>query len=603
MKKQLFRFILTGFLLLSFVTLAQTNSYPVTLVNGKEYYQYTVQPGEGLLAISRKFDISVDEISKATPEVKDGLKAGQQVLIPVPKKAGKKLFGKSNPTPDFIQYKVGKKQTLFSICRKFKVNEEDVLRYNPALKDGLQEGTILQIPKFSSEKVKADNDQHVNANSQPAHADKADNKPTSKTHIVKENETLFAISKHYKVDILDIIKSNPGCDTKLVVGSELKIPIASKSKGQKKESNALESKTTKDEPKIVEKPVVKVVEKKNIKIAFLLPLMLDQPKNDPSVERFVNFYEGALLAINEAKKLGISFEVYTYDTEKSEDRVREILNNPELKTVDLIIGPAFSNQVPIVEDFSKENKINTLIPFTSKIPDIDTNPYLFQFNPGPDSELELISDLITGKYKNAHIVFAQLQGISPLDEGRIRAETLQKKLTKEHKSFSKIELTTSDNVDFTSVLKKGAKNIVIFNSDKFSNVSPFLPSLEDLKPIDIILFKQYSWRNQSEKTPQGIFVSPFITKYNPSLVNEFNLEFDTYFGKDVTADSPRYDLLGYDLSRYFITLIRHNGGKFGSKINSNNLEKGIQSEPLFERSSTNSGFINQRVYLGEDQAQ
>jgi LysM repeat protein len=603
MKKQLFRFILTGFLQLSFVTLAQTNSYPVTLVNGKEYYQYTVQPGEGLLAISRKFDISVDEISKATPEVKDGLKAGQQVLIPVPKKAGKKLFGKSNPTPDFIQYKVGKKQTLFSICRKFKVNEEDVLKYNPAIKDGLQEGTILQIPKFSTEKVKVDNDAHVNTNSQPAHADKSDTKPTFKTHIVKESETLFAISKRYKVDILDIIKSNPGCDTKLVVGSELKIPIPVKTKGQKKENIALDVKTTKVEPKIIEKPVVKVVEKKNIKIAFLLPLMLDQPKNDPSVERFINFYEGALLAINEAKQHGISFEIYTYDTEKSEDRVKEILNNPELKTVDLIIGPAFSNQVPIVEDFSKENKINTLIPFTSKIPDIDSNPYLFQFNPGQDSELELISDLIMGKYKNAHIIFAELPGISPLDDGRIRVEALQKKLTKEHKSFSKIELGTSENMDITSVLKKGAKNIVIFNSDKFSNVSPFLSSLEDAKPLDIILFKQYSWRNQSEKIPQGIFISPFLMKYNPSLVNEFNLEYDQYFGKDVTADSPRYDLLGYDLSRYFITLIRHNGGKFGSKINSNNLEKGIQSEPLFERSSNNSGFINQRVYLGEDQAQ
>jgi hypothetical protein len=34
-----------------------------------------------------------------------------------------------------------------------------------------------------------------------------------------------------------------------------------------------------------------------------------------------------------------------------------------------------------------------------------------------------------------------------------------------------------------------------------------------------------------------------------------------------------------------------------------NLEKSIQSEPLFERSSNNSGFINQRVYLGEDKVQ
>jgi hypothetical protein len=57
------------------------------------------------------------------------------------------------------------------------------------------------------------------------------------------------------------------------------------------------------------------------------------------------------------------------------------------------------------------------------------------------------------------------------------------------------------------------------------------------------------------------------------------------------------------LSNYFISLIHRYGGKFSNKINSNNLIKGIQSEPLFERSSGNSGYINQRVYLGEDKAQ
>ena len=606
MKKQLFRFIFAAFFLSSFITLAQNNNSPVILVNGKEYYQYTVQPSEGLLSIGRKFDISVEEITKATPEVKDGLKVGQQILIPVPKKTGKSLFGKSKPAPDFIQYKVGRKQTLFSICRKFKVSEEDVLKYNPAIKDGLQEGTVLQIPVFLSENNKKENEKLLKTNSQSTHSDNSDTKPKFVTHKVKVEETLFSISKRYKVDILDIIKLNPGCDTRLVVGSELKIPVpvVVKSKGQK-DKMVLESKTTKVEAKIVEKPIsIKNAEKKIIKIAFLLPFMLDQPKSDPSVERFVNFYEGALLAINEAKQRGISFEIYTYDTEKSEERVTEILNNPEIKTVDLIIGPAFSNQVPIVDDFSKANKINTLIPFTSKVPDIDTNPYLFQFNPGQDSELDLITELITGKYKNAHIVFAELQDISPLDDGRIRVEALQKKLTKVHKSFSNIDVTSEENADFTKVLKKGEKNLIIFNSDKFSTVSPFLNSLTLASTTyDIILFKQYNWRSQPEKTPQSIFISPFITKFNPSLVNEFNLEYDQYFGKDAATDSPRFDLLGYDLSKYFITLIRHNGGKFGTKINSNNQEKGIQSEPLFERSTTGSGFINQRVYLGEDKAQ
>ena len=45
------------------------------------------------------------------------------------------------------------------------------------------------------------------------------------------------------------------------------------------------------------------------------------------------------------------------------------------------------------------------------------------------------------------------------------------------------------------------------------------------------------------------------------------------------------------------------GNKFNNKINSVNFEKGIQSDPLFERNSNNSGYINQRVYLGEDKAQ
>jgi len=604
MKKQLFKIILAGFLLISLFTFAQKNNYPVKTINGIEYYQYTVQPSEGLLAIGRKFKISAEEIIKASPEVKDGLKVGQEILIPLPKKAGKKLVTKPGTNSNFIQYTVEKKQTLFSISRKFNVSEGDISKNNPGIEKGIHAGMVLLIPKARKENKQNEIEKPANKDSKIDHTDTADKKPKFTTHKVQPDETLFSISKRYKVEIPEIIKLNPGSRSKLVVGSDLKIPSTevTKTKGQKKDSAVLGLKSNKT---VEKQSLYKNSEKKNIRIAFLLPLMLDQPKNDPSVDRFVNFYEGAILAINEAKQRGISFEVYTYDTEKSEERITEILNNPELKTVDLIIGPAFSNQVPIVEDFAKENKINTLIPFTSKVPDIDSNPYLFQFNPGPETELELISNLIiSGKYKNTHIVFAELEDISTMDEGKIRVETLKKKMTKEHRNFSTIDLNNPDNINLKTALKKGDKNLIIFNSDRYSNVSPYLNTLIlESTGYDIVLFKQYSWRNQEEKTPQSIFISPFLTKFNPDSMTQFNLQFDQNFGKDVTTDSPRYDLLGYDLSNYFISLIQRNEGKFGKKINSNNLIKGIQSDPLFERSSVNSGFINQRVYLGEDKAQ
>jgi len=604
MKKQLSGIILAVFLLLSLITTAQTNNSPVTTIKGKEFYQYTVQSSEGLLSIGRKFDVSADDIVKASPEVKDGLKVGQVILIPVKKKSGKKSVSQSNTSVEFIQYKVGKKQTLFSICRKFKVTEEEVIKYNPGIEKGLKDGIVLQIPKLVQEKKKKEKEIAVNTDSKKIQADTADKKPVFKTHKVKANETLFSISRRYKVEIPDIIHLNPGADTKLVVGSDLRIPSKVSAKDLKKINQIHASTTPVEEARVVEKASVpKFTEYKNIKIAYLLPLMVDQVKKDAGDERFINFYEGSLLAINEAKQRGISFEVFTYDTEKSEDRIKEILNNPDLKSVDLIIGPAYSNLVPYIEKFAKENKINTLIPFTSKVSDIDTNPYLFQFNPGEDTELDFFTDMLNGKYKNTHIVFAEIQDISAMDEGKIRVDNLKKRLTKEHRTFSSIDLGSSDNVNFTNVLKKGERNMILFNTDKYSNISPFINSITSKSTLyDIVLFEQFNWRSQTDKSISTIYISPFVAKFNPTEINEYNQRFDQFFGKDVTSDSPRYDLLGYDLSNYFISLINRNGTKYGNKINSGNFVKGIQSDPLFERSASNSGFINQRVYLGEDKA-
>jgi len=82
-----------------------------------------------------------------------------------------------------------------------------------------------------------------------------------------------------------------------------------------------------------------------------------------------------------------------------------VLNNPELKTMDFIIGPAYTNQIPFVSDFAKENKINTLIPFSSKVYDVTLNPYLFQFNPGIDVEVKFVGELLRNEFKNDNIVF------------------------------------------------------------------------------------------------------------------------------------------------------------------------------------------------------
>jgi len=604
MKKKIISFILAGFLLISLTIVGQNKEYPTKKVNGIEYYLYTVQAGEGLFGIGRKFEVSPEDISKANPEVQKGIKTGQQILIPKQKKTADKISEKQaniNSSKVFKEHKVQKNETLFAISNKYNVSQEDIIKYNPEIEKGLREGIVLQIPKEGKEEKKIEKVEKKEVVSVQTKIEQDNNsidlsKIKHTTHLVQPKETLYSLGRLYNVKVVDIIRLNPGSAGKLVIGTEVNIPI---SEGA---STADSKPVSVVETEIIKPDSLKSADKeKVIKIAFLLPFMLNQDKLDPSVERFVDFYAGALMAIQEAKEKGIFLEIYTYDTEKSEEKIASVLSKPEIKNMDLIIGPAFTNQVSVVAAFAKENKINTLIPFSSKVPDIEYNPYLFQFNPGSETEIKFTLDLLNGKYKNAHIIFAEIPGISSFDEGKIRAEALQKELNSAQKSFTKMELTTSDNADFKTVLIKGEKNIVIFNTDKFAFISPFIEPLQtQAENYDLVLFKQYNWKNKNNKMPVSIYISPFRIKENSSKLTTYDELFTQRFGKEISLDSPRFDLLGYDLSGYFISLLHRYGNRFIDKIGSFNYTNDIQSQPMFERASNESGFSNQRLYLGED---
>lgn len=601
MKKKIFTFILAGFLLITLSLIGQNKTYPIKKINGIEYYIYTVQTSEGLYAIGRKFGISPDIISKTNPEIASGLKVGQKILIPIQNSSSQKKVEETsknnNPDQEFTEYKVKKRQTLFGISKKFNVSQEDIIKFNPEIANGLREGIILLIPKESKKSKKNEKNDKEEAliSKSTAQNNILEENKRNGIHLVRAQETLYSIARLYDVKVIDIIRLNPGSSTKLTIGSELKIPKSETDANKADVLNNLFSNTNSS---------TSGSENKIIRIAFLLPFMLDQDKPDSNLDRFLDFYAGALIAIEKAKEQGISSEIYTYDTEKSDEKITEILSKPELKNMDLIIGPAFSNQVPSVADFAKENRINTLIPFTSKVPEIDNNSYLFQFNPGTDMELKFTIDLLKKKFNKANIIFAELPGISSSDEGRIKFEALQKTFIKERKQFSNISLTTSDEANFKSVLNKREKNIIIFNTDKYAYISPFInPINANSNNFDIVLFEPYNWKNQKDKLAKNIYISPFKDDIDSIKLNDFDEYFAQLFYTNATIDSPRFDLLGYDLSYYFISLINRYPTNLINKIELFDLSKNIQSMPRFERISNESGFVNKQLYLGEDNTQ
>lgn len=619
MKKLIIKILPFVLIFLSTQLWALQKEFPTKVVNGTEYYIYTVQPAEGLFGISKRFNVTQAQINELNPQIHEGLKAGQEILIPVPAHPKKSEINSKTETPktniktntvnvknepEIVKHLVLKKQTLFAISRIYNINIDEIQQYNPEISNGLKEGMVLNIPinKTAKEETEKLNSQSVNTLKE---SKKLINKKTKDTlsyalHTVKEKETLYSISKLYNIDVQDIIILNPKSDEKLRIGSKLKIVLKPNSTVAKKETSSIEKRKSIEEEIKYNTRIFESVKpnKEPIKIAFLLPFMLENAKRDPSNDKFAEFYAGALIAINEAKSHGISFEIFTYDTEKSEEKIQEVLKNSELINMDFIIGPAYTNQISYVSNFVNENKINTLIPFSSKVYDVNTNPYLFQFNPGNDEEVKFVTELLNTEFKNENIIFCNIASVNVLDDGNDFSTELQNELNKSNRIFKSVDLFNAQTL--IPLIDNDKKNIIVFNTDKYSLVSNYIDSLNwSNKSNKIILYIEYGWQNVNALNIQNFCVAPFKIDYNGTEYKKFNSDFSNHYNWKATSSSPRYDILGYDLTNYFVAQIYNNGKNFSTKKNKLPLSMGIETKLSFERSSDRTGFTNRQLFIIE----
>ena len=119
------------------------------------------------------------------------------------------LFASAQPEDAVVKTIEGKKyyvhtvqagNTLYGIHKLYNTDLNKILDANPGLDDNLNIGQQIFIP------IETSNSDHYN------------------THVVSEGETLYGISKKYKVEIADLKNANPGIEEGIKIGQEIKIP-------------------------------------------------------------------------------------------------------------------------------------------------------------------------------------------------------------------------------------------------------------------------------------------------------------------------------------------------------------------------------------------
>lgn len=116
-----------------------------------------VEKGETIYGIAVKNNTTVSVLYELNPGLlENGLKVGQPINIPVKGEVSKEIKDTSEKTkPKTIV--VQPKQTIYSIAKENSVSQEQLMKWNPELINGLKQGTTL-IVGYSYDKVPYNDD-------------------------------------------------------------------------------------------------------------------------------------------------------------------------------------------------------------------------------------------------------------------------------------------------------------------------------------------------------------------------------------------------------------------------------------------------------------
>ena len=543
---------------------AQTESWPKDTVDGVVVYRYTVQKSEGLYRISKNFNVSQEELVTLNPKLqKEGLKFGQVILIPV-------KDAPQSADSSYVKHVIAPKETLYAISKRYGVSVAELQAANPVVSKNMPIGAILLIPLRASQA----------ASPQPQ----------------AEASSALPVPQPQAEASSALPVSQPQAETPKIAAEAPKEEAVALPAPELQTDSPAEAQSDSADVRI---PVLSLdssmVSALPLRLAYLLPLQTNASRRDGQMDRFIDFYEGALLAIYEAQACGQRFEIFTYDVQKSDSVIQQVLKRGEMQNMDAIIGPAYPAQVSHAALFAKHNRIPCIIPFTNKVSGLEHNPYLVQFNPNAQQEAETAVRLLAAQKDSLQLVFVDPQA----SDVSAFVSMLREKVLAAGFATADISLQTIISDSLTSVLKQDKMNILVFNTDKYSSVSPVLNQVANQKKgHSLALFGRYSW--QQEKCPiEMVYVSIFHEP-NADLLASYEALYQQYFGHALSSLHPRYDLLGYDLTKATIRHLLLSQQAFSDQDKQKVFAEeyhGLQSDIHYEKVSEDGGLENQCIKL------
>ncbi|WP_299261230.1 LysM peptidoglycan-binding domain-containing protein [uncultured Aquimarina sp.] len=578
----------------------------IPVIDDQEYEIHVIGDGDTVYNLSKKYNTTPEAIYALNPDAVNGINLGQILRVAKLVKSDdtdKNIATEnvSDPILDSIKpleeirqiirfktHKVKRKETLYSIAKKYNVTVDDIKKHNKRLySEQIRKRDKLRVPIYAEEAVVETETPKDSLNSRVS---------TTTKYIVKPKDTRYSISRRHGITVGELNQLNPELDPSFPIGMELIVPttifvplqeiiepefelyevqpketIYSILKRTEISSDSLFNmnpylrdglkagmvitipKRNEVDSLAIDFPERKVVPLDNMlynfkikKLAIMLPFGLDtldlnarqeteeflKSRKARGVRVALDFYKGVQMAVDSAKTKGLSVDLTVFDTQRNNNAryIKQLIDQNNFDEMDVVIGPLYQTNVEAVTAELKKYETPVLSPLSNKESKLYSN--FFQTIP---TDIMLQDKLINYVEKDS----TDKNIIIVVQQGKKKHEDIKNKLIAKFPD-AKIARIEEGNylyeLHLNKVLDKKKPNWVFLESDDvamISNVTPLLNAKAESH--NITLFTTDKDEAFDDDNIKNEYLSNLHLHY-PSI----DKEFDNYDENNMTPFVARY---------------------------------------------------------------
>lgn len=411
---------------------------------------YLVQRGDTKYGLSKKYDVTIDELEKENPHIVGMLMAGHTITIPKNQSIADNQVVVELETP-----------TNTTISEENSTIETEIEPENPVSEDSLAVTEEIEPEIQDVEVITAE------VPESPSNASFED-------YEIKAKETLYGLSKKAGMSISDFVTLNPQLESGAKIGMIVKMPL-SPSNPIKTSINELpqtNAETVVEQSSKEYRDLSQSIKtaKKN-QILLVLPfsesrfnIEFGQNMNfnnveDEFIKEHLEFYRGVRIAQDSAKALGLDFNIDIIETNSSKRNTQAVnlVKESTVEKYDAILAPFYESDAQDIAEFVQEKNIPVVT--TSSIIKTTGLKNLYNAVPSLNSKRNIMLDYMINKGGNLIVV---------CDIGRKESIDYISNYAPAAKFIEVTKKGSFNNDELVSQLDKNKVNYIILESDKNS---------------------------------------------------------------------------------------------------------------------------------------